>query len=156
PSARVHARPVHVLRAAEPGHRSAAAAHRSADKKELAVAQSVHGEAGTIARAWPALLRRWAFLWSRMTARPLVGIAILVILAIVVCAIGADYIAPANPYATMVARRFQPIGSPGFPLGSDELGRDTLSRLIHGSRLSLAMGLLPVACAFVIGSFLGM
>jgi peptide/nickel transport system permease protein len=47
------------------------------------------------------------------------------------------------------------IGTPGFPLGTDELGRDMLSRLIYGGRLSLLMGITPVINALVIGSLLG-
>ncbi len=45
--------------------------------------------------------------------------------------------------------RLKPIGSDGFPLGSDELGRDMLSRLILGTRLSLFMGIVPVVFAFL-------
>jgi peptide/nickel transport system permease protein len=52
-------------------------------------------------------------------------------------------------------RRLRPIGTPGFPLGSDELGRDMLSRLIYGARLSLFMGVVPVFIAFFIGSVIG-
>ena len=52
-------------------------------------------------------------------------------------------------------RRLRPIGTPGFPLGGDELGRDMLSRLIHGARLSLVMGVTPVPIAFIIGATLG-
>ncbi|MCU0218489.1 ABC transporter permease, partial [Mycobacterium tuberculosis] len=43
----------------------------------------------------------------------------------------------------------------GFPLGTDELGRDMLSRLIYGARLSLFMGVTPVIFALFIGSFIG-
>jgi len=52
--------------------------------------------------------------------------------------------------------RLKPIGSPNYLLGSDELGRDMLSRLIVGARLSLFMGLTPVLLAFVIGTSLGL
>ena len=52
-------------------------------------------------------------------------------------------------------KRLQPIGTTGYPLGTDELGRDMLSRLIVGARLSLFMGITPVVCAFVIGSAIG-
>lgn len=52
-------------------------------------------------------------------------------------------------------RRLRPVGTPGYPLGADELGRDMLSRLIFGARLSLFMGVTPVLMAFVIGSGLG-
>ena len=49
----------------------------------------------------------------------------------------------------------QPIGTQGLPLGTDELGRDMLSRLIFGARLSLFMGMTPVLLALVIGSAIG-
>jgi peptide/nickel transport system permease protein len=52
-------------------------------------------------------------------------------------------------------RRLRAIGTPGFPLGSDELGRDMLTRLIYGARLSLFMGVTPVVLAFGIGSAIG-
>ena len=52
-------------------------------------------------------------------------------------------------------RRLRPIGFPGYPLGSDELGRDMLTRLIYGGRLSLFIGVTPVLFAFVIGSTIG-
>ena len=41
-------------------------------------------------------------------------------------------------------RRLRPIGTPGYLLGTDELGRDMLSRLIYGGRLSLFIGVTPV------------
>jgi peptide/nickel transport system permease protein len=52
-------------------------------------------------------------------------------------------------------RRLKPIGTPGYILGTDELGRDMLTRLIYGGRLSLFMGVTPVVVAFVIGSGIG-
>jgi len=53
-------------------------------------------------------------------------------------------------------RRLRHIGAPNFPLGTDELGRDMLARLIYGGRLSLIIGILPVILAFVIGTSLGL
>lgn len=79
----------------------------------------------------------------------------LVVLALIVVAIFAHLIAPADPYRGMALRRLRPIGTEGFPLGTDELGRDMLSRLIHGARWSLLMGVTPVLVAFAIGSVLG-
>ena len=52
-------------------------------------------------------------------------------------------------------RRLYPLGSPNHLLGTDELGRDMLSRLIYGGRLSLFMGVTPVICALLIGGLLG-
>jgi peptide/nickel transport system permease protein len=81
----------------------------------------------------------------------------LVIVVIALAAILAPLIAPFDPNATSIANRLKPIGYKGlFILGTDELGRDVLSRLIYGGRISLLMGLLPVALATCIGGFLGL
>jgi peptide/nickel transport system permease protein len=82
-------------------------------------------------------------------------IALAVVLAIVMAAIFAPLIAPADPLKGSMIRRLRPIGFPGYPLGSDELGRDMLTRLIYGGRLSLFIGVTPVLCAFVVGSGIG-
>ncbi len=79
----------------------------------------------------------------------------LVLVAIVLMAVFAPYLGLADPYLGSMIRRLKPIGTPGYPLGTDELGRDMLSRLIYGGRLSLLIGLTPMALAFVIGGSLG-
>lgn len=81
--------------------------------------------------------------------------AALILLAIVLAAIFANFVAPADPFQTRVARRLAAIGTPGRLLGGDELGRDVLSRLIYGGRISLAMAILPVAIGLFVGGFLG-
>ena len=80
----------------------------------------------------------------------------LVILALLCMAIFGPYLVPVDPYESSILSRLKPIGSPGFTLGSDELGRDMLSRLIVGARLSLFIGLTPVMLAFVIGTAIGL
>jgi peptide/nickel transport system permease protein len=81
----------------------------------------------------------------------------LVIVVIAIAAILAPLIAPFDPNATSIVNRLKPIGYKGlFILGTDELGRDVLSRLIYGGRISLLMGLLPVGLATCIGGFLGL
>jgi peptide/nickel transport system permease protein len=77
-------------------------------------------------------------------------------LLIVVGALLAPWVTPADPYKASMLRRLLPIGSPGYWLGSDELGRDMLSRLIYGGRLSLLMGVTPVILAFLIGTAVGL
>jgi len=79
----------------------------------------------------------------------------LVVLLLLAMAIFGPALAPADPYASSMMKRLKEIGYEGHPLGTDELGRDMLSRLIVGARLSLFMGIAPVICAFVIGSFIG-
>ena len=79
--------------------------------------------------------------------------AILVLL--ILAAVFAPWVAPADPFKASMLKRLLPVGSPGYWLGTDELGRDLLSRLIYGGRLSLTMGIVPVAAAFFIGTMIG-
>ena len=81
------------------------------------------------------------------------GFVILILLGM---AVFGPYIVPADPYQSSIMGRLKAIGSEGFPLGSDELGRDMLSRLIVGARLSLFIGLTPVMLAFVMGTAIGL
>lgn len=97
----------------------------------------------------------WRGVARRLSRDPVALIALAVILAMVLAAIFAPYIAPADPFKASMLRRLKPVGFPGYPLGADELGRDMLSRLIYGGRLSLFMGVTPVLMAFVVGSAFG-
>jgi peptide/nickel transport system permease protein len=81
--------------------------------------------------------------------------AAVVILGLLILAAFGPVLAPVDPYASSMLTRLKPIGFEGHPLGTDELGRDMLSRLMVGARLSLFMGITPVLCAFVIGSVIG-
>ena len=78
-----------------------------------------------------------------------------VVVAIVIIAIAAPLIAPFDPYQQSVVGRLKPFGWRGHPWGTDELGRDMMSRLIYGGRISLVMGLAPVLVATVVGGILG-
>jgi peptide/nickel transport system permease protein len=79
----------------------------------------------------------------------------LVIVLIALGAICAPLLAPFDPLKTGMAYRLKPIGFRNFALGTDELGRDMLSRLIYGGRMSLLMGLTPVVLATILGGTLG-
>jgi peptide/nickel transport system permease protein len=96
----------------------------------------------------------WTGVFKRLLRDKVAVACALVLIAIVLAAIFAQYVAPADPAKGAILKRLQPIGAEGF-LGSDELGRDMLSRLIYGGRLSLLMGISPVVFAILIGSFLG-
>ena len=97
----------------------------------------------------------WATVGRRLLRNKLAMAAALILIALVVLAIFAPALMPADPYASSILKRLKPIGTAGYPLGTDELGRDLLSRLMLGGRLSLFMGITPVLLAFVIGSALG-
>jgi peptide/nickel transport system permease protein len=79
----------------------------------------------------------------------------LIILFLLILAVFGPWLAPVDPYQASMMKRLRPIGTEGHFLGTDELGRDMLSRLMVGARLSLFMGITPVICAFLLGSLIG-
>lgn len=94
---------------------------------------------------------------ARRTLRDPVTMACLIILALItLAAILAPWIVPTDPYKTSMIRRLAAVGTAGYPLGTDELGRDMIARLIYGGRLSLQLGILPVVFALAIGGTLGL
>jgi peptide/nickel transport system permease protein len=97
----------------------------------------------------------WAGVGRRLVRDPVAIGAACIILIIVLSAVFAPWVAPADPYKGSMLRRLKPVLDGTYLLGSDELGRDMLSRLIYGGRLSLFMGVFPVVCAFLIGSSIG-
>lgn len=97
----------------------------------------------------------WVGVIRRLVRDPVSVGCMIVISLIVLAAIFAPWLGLADPYQGSMIRRLRPIGTPGYPLGTDELGRDMLSRLVYGGRLSLFIGLTPVALAFLVGTTLG-
>ncbi len=87
-------------------------------------------------------------------------VGLVIFLAVLVTALAAPVLAPHDPYKQAVARRLKPPawmeGSlEGNPLGTDQLGRDNLSRLIYGARISLLVGAATVVLAGALGTVLG-
>ena len=97
----------------------------------------------------------WQTVGRRFMQQKIAVFAALVVLVLLVLAVFGPWLAPMDPYQSSILKRLKPIGFPGHLLGTDELGRDMLSRLIVGTRLSLFIGITPVICAFVIGSVIG-
>jgi peptide/nickel transport system permease protein len=97
----------------------------------------------------------WSGVFRRFRRDPVAMLALVLVVSLILMAILAPWVAPADPYRSSMLRRLRPIGTEGYPLGTDELGRDMLSRLIYGARLSLLMGVTPVFIAFFVGSAIG-
>ncbi len=123
---------------------------------DVALAPSADESARVLAQPSPV-----AAFWSafRENRGALIGLG--VVGAVVLIAIGADFIAPHSPieqFRDFV--RAPPVWSAGgtwrFPLGTDGDGHDTLSRLIYGARVSLFIGLAVMSVSFVIGVALGL
>lgn len=98
-----------------------------------------------------ALYTGWLNFRSNTLA--MVGLAILLLLLAV--AVLAPWIAPHDWMAQDLSNRLQPLGTPGHPLGTDSLGRDILSRLIYGSRITLYIVALVALIAPVAGLLVG-
>jgi peptide/nickel transport system permease protein len=97
----------------------------------------------------------WQNVGKRLARDKTAMAAAAVLLTILLAALLAPLVAPMDPLEGRLVNRLKPIGTPGHLLGTDELGRDMLSRLIWGGRLSLLMGVTPVVAAFFLGSALG-
>jgi peptide/nickel transport system permease protein len=86
---------------------------------------------------------------------PLNVVAIAIITVVALCAVFAPWIAPYDPLAQALGSRLEP-PSAGHWLGTDQLGRDILSRLLYGSRISLVIGVVVVASAGILGTSVGL
>ena len=108
-------------------------------------------------QAAPAAKARgyWATVGRRLLRDKVSMTCAFVLILIFVSALIAPWLGLADPYQGSMIRRLRHLATPGYPLGTDELGRDMLARLIYGGRLSLIIGISPVIFAFCIGTSLG-
>lgn len=90
-------------------------------------------------------------LWHNKSAR----IGLIIVAIVTTCAIFAPVLAPRNPFAQDLTKILKP---PSFscPLGTDFYGRDLLSRLIYGTRVSLGISVIATAIAVIIGTIIGL
>ena len=100
--------------------------------------------------------RRSDQLFRHLSRNRLAAAALLVIALAVLAALAAPWLPLADPDTVETASRLRPPGSPGHPLGTDEFGRDLLSRLVWGARVSLLAGVGTAAAAMVLGVSLGL
>ena len=114
----------------------------------------------------PGLLRRLADsdVFYSFRRRPGVVVATVLVLVIVLSAILAPWVAPHNPFDLKTLNlldaftppAFGGKGNPTYPLATDDQGRDVLSAIIFGSRMSLVIGLLATCLATVFGVTMGL
>jgi len=87
--------------------------------------------------------------------RAAIAYAIFLLLMVIISAL-APVLAPRDPIETNLSQRLVPPATPGYPLGADDLGRDILSRLIWGGRISLLVGFSAVLFAMAFGVLVGL
>jgi peptide/nickel transport system permease protein len=98
----------------------------------------------------PTRRRRPTWARSPLTVAGLVLIALLVLIAVL-----APFIAPADPIKQVLSTRLKPPSAAHW-LGTDQLGRDLLSRMIYGARISLLIGIVVVGISGSVGTFVGL
>jgi ABC-type dipeptide/oligopeptide/nickel transport system permease subunit len=92
--------------------------------------------------------------WRLARRQPLAAVFVVLLLAVIVLGLAAPVIAPHEPSALVDARLLSP--SAKYPLGTDELGRDVLSRVIFGARISMIVGFTAVILTVSVGGALGL
>jgi len=92
----------------------------------------------------------------RILHNPLALTGLAVLTLAVILAMFANWLAPHDPTETHLSNAFSPPGTAGYWLGTDDLGRDVLSRIMFGLRASLHVAVLAVAFSLVIGVPLGL
>jgi peptide/nickel transport system permease protein len=99
--------------------------------------------------------------FSSLSRSPVGMLGMFLVVITLFCALFAPVLAPQDPALINVRTRFippiwSPDGNPDFPLGTDQLGRDLLSRLIFGARVSVIVGVAGVVVSMIIGVLLGL
>jgi peptide/nickel transport system permease protein len=99
--------------------------------------------------------------WRKLGRNPAAIAGALVLLIVIGAAVFAPWVAPHDPARQSLLRRFTPPvwaegGTMAHPLGTDQVGRDILSRVIHGARISLLVGISAVVVSLVVGVTLGL
>jgi peptide/nickel transport system permease protein len=93
--------------------------------------------------------------WRRLRRHRLATVGALIIGGLLLVALLAPVLAPYDPIAQNLGNAFQP-SSRAHPLGTDEFGRDILSRVIHGTRVSLLVGVVSVVIGLTVGAAAGL
>lgn len=127
-------------------------------------ADTFGGSLGRKRYAWQVRLRLWRSNFSNFMSdlwrRPLALVGGIIVIIYILAAIFAPYITAYDPTKGSLRERFIPPvwhedGTWEHPLGTDDQGRDILTRIIYGARVSLAVGLLSVGISVLVGTFFG-
>ena len=96
-----------------------------------------------------------AGLASRLVRHRGAVVGLVILAALVAMAVAAPWLSPRDPIKTAPRTALQPPGAAHW-LGSDQLGRDVASRVMHGARISLTVGLIAVSIAVGLGAPIGL
>ena len=122
---------------------------------------ATHPAAEPALAAGPARAVERSRVQRKLVRSPVALAGALVLLVVIGAAVFAPYVAPHHPTRQSLIRRFTPPvwakgGNPAYLLGTDQVGRDILSRMIHGARVSLIVGTAAVVVSLLVGVTLGL
>ena len=111
--------------------------------------------------AAPAAAASSRRIWRKLARNPAALTGALILLCVIGAAVFANYVSPHEPARQSLIRRFTPPvwaqgGNAAYPLGTDQVGRDILSRIIYGARVSLIVGVAAVVVSLFVGVSLGL
>jgi peptide/nickel transport system permease protein len=123
----------------------------SRSRKSAASAPALHRPFVSMAARWGV---DWRYVWYRLSASPLTVVGFAIVMTVVAAMILAPVMSPYDPNRLTLAVR---LAAPGWHhlFGTDEVGRDLLSRVIWGSRASVVAGLVTVAISMSLGTCVG-
>jgi ABC-type dipeptide/oligopeptide/nickel transport system permease subunit len=109
----------------------------------------------------------WEDAWHRLVRNKASVVGMIVIIIFTLAALFANVLSPHNPLQVVSGQKFLPpvwvgvgpngaVANPSYPLGTDTLGRDVLSRTLYGARTSMVVGFLPTVIILVVGAAIGL
>ncbi|MCL4426624.1 MAG: ABC transporter permease [Firmicutes bacterium] len=103
-----------------------------------------------------AITRAPSRIWRRLSRHQAGLVGFVIVLVILLASLLAGILTPYPPDVGDMVQNLLPPGSPGHLLGTDQLGRDVLARILYGSRISLAIGVYTVVVAGALGTVVGL
>jgi peptide/nickel transport system permease protein len=107
-----------------------------------------------VKRAEPAVESLWRLTWRRFLRHRVALAGLMMLAVLILSALLAPWVTPYDPNAIDLGARFR-APSLEHPMGTDDLGRDLLSRVIYGGRISLSIGVLSALASVLFGTLLG-
>jgi peptide/nickel transport system permease protein len=98
----------------------------------------------------------WGDAWRRMLSDRMTVVGLIIVGSAIICAVFAPVIAPYSPIKGDLANYYVTPPSPVHPFGTDDVGRDILSRVIYGAQISLKIAILSEAMGLTIGTVIGL
>ncbi|WP_419897877.1 ABC transporter permease [Roseomonas sp. USHLN139] len=116
---------------------------------------SVNSTAATAATPVAASMPKRPGMLKRLLREPVAAIAFALVVLLIAAAVFAPWLAPTDPFDNDLANAMAVPGTEGLPLGADSQGRNMITRLLYGLRVTMTMGLASVVLGGLVGALIG-